>query len=462
MYSKFKRYMIGEALSNAKTVFDMAKLELLFNVILIYIIIYIIGTIPILIGKYWLIIGVQIIGFSFIVAMAVAVKKTKSIDLSRKIWFVSGIFFTISTAVLNSGQASFLTYAFSMVNIVISFLLLERFLRNIAVLYYILFLCIAVSVSFGIIPKLTLPIDMTKEHIFFDQPNINAVLIALIMITFIIDRFIKSHQTATHQVLYQKEQVIRQKELLDKKNDTIITSIELATKLQSDTKIDWLTIKEHFSEHFHIDLPKEDLSGEFFWVKRYKDSVYFAIVDTGEAGVAGAMFSFMIRSGLDKAIKKIEQQTPENTLQFINSFVTQSLSSIDSIEPNLKISLCQYSCYDNVLNINCVDQPIIVRKSGQLKSYFPKNKNLDKTEKVEEMKIKLAKGDIIYLFSDGVSGKGITSQSQVMDYSNFKSILYAHNDKEISQKKIVLSQVYESLKVENKQVDDVTIVGLKV
>lgn len=457
--------MIGEALANAKTVFDIAKLELLYNIILIYFIIYIFGTIPVLVDKYWLIIIVQVIGFSFIVAMAIAVKRSKNIKLPRRIWFVSGIVFTLSSALLNSGQASFLTYAFSMVNIVISFLLLGRFLRNIAIIYYVIFLTIATSITLGIIPKILLPIDLTKEHEFFSQSNINAILIAFVMIAFIIDRFINSHKIATKQILEQKEHVVNQKKLLEKKNETIITSIELATKIQSDKKIDQSTILSYFSDFFHIHLPKGNLSGEFFWVKEYKSTIYFAIVDTGENDVPGAMLSYMVRNALNKALKEAEIESPKNILQFINNFMKQSLLNADGVNSHVKISLCQFGFLANELHLTGVAQPVIIQKAGQLKTYYPKNQSLDYLDsrgKVDEAKIQLAKGDIIYLFSDGVSEGGVTAESQTSDYSSFKSVLYAHTDKEMSQKKILLEQFYKPLKPENRQTDDITIVGLKI
>ena len=92
MYKKLKTYLIGDAISNAQTILDESKIVLMFNLIALYVVIYMIGSIPMIAGQYWLIVLIQLIGFSFIIAMAISLKSTGKIRLPRQIWFVSGIF----------------------------------------------------------------------------------------------------------------------------------------------------------------------------------------------------------------------------------------------------------------------------------------------------------------------------------------------------------------------------------
>lgn len=465
MYSRYKQYVLGQALINAKTIFDRTKLELIFNIISIYIVIYILGSVPVILGQYWVLIGVQVIGFAFIIAMAVALRITKGIKVPRRIWFVSGIFFTLSSAVFNSGQASFITYAFAMANVVISFLMLGRFLRRIAIVYYSLFIIITLSITFNLVPMLSLPFDLSRENEFFDQPNIYAVIIALSMIVFIIDSFIKTHQLAAQQVLDQKEKVTQQKIQLEKKNETIRLSIDLAAKVQENTSINWNAINRHFTDSYYLNLSKEKLSGEFFWVKPYKDSVYFAVVDTGEIDVPGAMFAFMVKNGLEKAIQAQANPSPKSILNFMNRFMNKSIVQANGLDSNIKITLCQYSSHTKILHLVGVSQPIIVRKNGKLKTYFPKNHNLnylDNTTEFDEAKIQLSTDDVIYLFTDGISDGKDNLLGKAIDYSDFKSELYLHNGKSFSETNSSITAKYDVLKKRDELKDDITIIGLKI
>ena len=464
MYSWVKKYMIGDAIDKAKTAFDIAKLELLFNIILIYIVIYIIGTIPIIVGSYWLIVGVQIIGFLFIIAMGIALKRTESIRLPRQIWFVSGIFFTLSSALLNYGEASFISYAFSMVNVVISFLMLNRFLRNIAIAYYSIFILVTLSISMDIIPRLMLPIDLDEEHAFFEEPNIYAILIAITMILFVIESFLESHQKSAVQVFEQKQKVVQHKQMLQKKNDTVKHSILLANSIQAEVEIDWESIDQHFSDYFYIQLLKESLSGEFFWVRKYKDSIFFALVDTGERDVPGAMLSYMVKNALERAFYNVSKPTTSLILNHANSFLKKTFENVDELSGKISITLCEYSYLNDILSFSGTSEPIIIKTAKQLKAHKPKHSPAEGTGLLtaSEVKIQLSKGDVIYLFTDGISEGGITSESKALDYSKFKAKLFSIEEKQMKYQRRLLKEFYESARHQGKMRDNITIVGLKV
>ncbi|MFK8045587.1 MAG: PP2C family protein-serine/threonine phosphatase [Crocinitomicaceae bacterium] len=465
MYSQIKKYMIGEALQNAKTVFAKTKLELVLSIIAIYIPLYIIGTIPVLIGKYWVIIVAQIIGFAFIVAMAITLKRTQSVKLPRKIWFYQGIFFTLSSALLNNGEASLLTFAFVFVNIVISFLMLGVLLRNIAIWYYCIFIVISLAITFDILPKITLPFDLTRESEFFNQSNINAILIALTMVAFIIDRFTRSHVRGGKQVIDQKVEIVKQKELIRKTNETARSSISLASQVQKDIVIDWTDIDTHFSSYYHFHLPKEILSGEFFWVQKKDDSVYFALIDTGEVGVPGAMFSFMIRNALSQILMQNTKSSPKTILEALNNFLNNSTLTTNGFNTNVKITLCKYSQVTGELTISGVAQPVIIEIQGKLKSFSPKNHSLnylDNETEFDEVKIILAANDIIYLFTDGVISRKMKGERKSTDFLDFKTILYNSSAEVFENRNNLIAKTFLTKKEHELQTDDITIVGLKV
>ena len=465
MYKKLKTYLIGDAISNAQTIFDESKIVLMFNLIALYVVIYMIGSIPMIAGQYWLIVLIQLIGFSFIIAMAISLKSTGKIRLPRQIWFVSGIFFTMSSALLNSGEASYITYSFSIVNVVISFLILGRFLRNVALIYYIIFLTISVSIAVGQLPKIELPFDLTREHEFFDEPNIYSILIALAMIAFIIDSFLKSNQAASIDILNQKEIVANHKELLEKKHETIKLSIELAANIQAQSRQSWTSLETNFSDYFYLHIPKEKLSGEFFWEKQVGETVYFALVDTGEVDVPGAMFAFLVQNGLEKATQEKHNPTPQKILLFMNNFMKENLKTTADIESNLKISLCQYNPATKTLHLSGVSHPIIVQKEDKLKTYFPKNHHLNylnEKNEFDEAKIKLNDNDLVFLFTDGVSDGSESTNGKAVDYSSFKSLVFNHLKNDFQVRGNAISAHFHSLKKEGKQKDDITIIGLKI
>lgn len=455
--------MIGEALKKAPTIFDISKVELVFNIALIYAVTYFFGAIPAIVGSYHTVTIFLGIGFSLIIIMAIVLKVSNKILWPCIIWFISGVFFTFSSALLNSGEASLITYAFAMTNVTVSFLILPAILRKVALLYYVSFLTLTTSVSLGLLPKLELAMDMTREHEFFDQPNIYAVLIAALMLAFVIESYIRTHQTANKDVLLQKQKVIEQKKLLETKNDTIKLSISMAAKLQQDSLMKLPILKSNFPTNFYVYLAKEELSGEFLWEKQIGNSVYFALVDTGEVNVPGAMYSFLVKNGLEKSFREVEKMNIKILLQYINDFMSNTVESNSGLQSNIKISLCEYNTATKVLHLVGVSNPVIIEQNNSLKAYYPNNndlKYLNDSSEFDELIIQLFTGDKIYLCTDGVSND--EGQADHKEYSSFLKLLTDLKELNFEDQGRQLQSFYEDLKAKGEQRDDISVVGFKI
>ena len=63
MYKKIKHYIARKAIINAEDILEKVKIEILFSIIIFYIIVYIIGSIPVFMGHFIVLEIIQIIGF---------------------------------------------------------------------------------------------------------------------------------------------------------------------------------------------------------------------------------------------------------------------------------------------------------------------------------------------------------------------------------------------------------------
>ena len=76
--------------------------------------------------------------------------------------------------------------------------------------------------------------------------------------------------------------------------------------------------------------------------------------------------------------------------------------------------------------------------------------------------IKLSKGDVLYLYSDGIVDQFGGPQNKKFQHEKLRQFIVDHKDLPIETQGIVLEQTFNSWKGSSFQVDDVLVRGLKV
>jgi len=85
-----------------------------------------------------------------------------------------------------------------------------------------------------------------------------------------------------------------------------------------------------------------------------------------------------------------------------------------------------------------------------------------KTKIFTNHKIKLEKGDAIYLFTDGYADQFGGEKGKKFKYSKFKELLIENHEKTAREQKNILDNHFEKWKGDLEQVDDILVIGIKV
>jgi serine phosphatase RsbU (regulator of sigma subunit) len=74
----------------------------------------------------------------------------------------------------------------------------------------------------------------------------------------------------------------------------------------------------------------------------------------------------------------------------------------------------------------------------------------------------LQKGDIVYTFTDGYADQfGGPKEKKIM-YKQLEELLIAHCQQPLGEQKKILEQAFDNWKGSLEQVDDVTIIGIRI
>ncbi len=272
------------------------------------------------------------------------------------------------------------------------------------------------------------------------------------------------------EIMQQKEELQSQKELLEQQNKHITESIQYASRIQRALLPDISILNKVFPENFILFKPKSYVSGDFYWFYHYDNKLIITVADCTGHGVPGSLMTTLGISLLNEIVKTKKFNNAAQILNLLRQNVKQSLATKSS---------------DYTVTQDGMDMALIIIETDTLKANFAGAYNplviIDKDELIEikadkmpvgafvkekpgftDHQLQLSPGQMIYMFTDGFSDQFGGPQGKKYLYKNLKKLLLKINDLPADQQFTVLEAEFESWKNGYKQIDDVTILGVRI
>ncbi len=272
------------------------------------------------------------------------------------------------------------------------------------------------------------------------------------------------------EITQQKEELQTQKEEIERQNRNITESINYASRIQRALLPRPDILKNVFPENFILYLPKQTVSGDFFWYYRSGNKFLIAVADCTGHGVPGALISMLGISFLNEIVKTNSYTDAADIINKLREHVKTSLkqeaedwiTTRDGMD--IALLIIDLDTYEADF-AGAYNPVIVVKPDGQLIEtkgdkmpvgvYF-------KEKAFTNRKIKVEKGDMIYLFSDGyIDQFGYESNKKFM-YRNFKNLLMGIANLSASKQFDILTSTLINWKGHLAQVDDITVLGFRV
>jgi len=223
-----------------------------------------------------------------------------------------------------------------------------------------------------------------------------------------------------------------------------------------------------FPNHFVLLLPKDILSGDFYWIQKKGNQICFAVADCTGHGVPGAMMSVMGISFLNELVARSCDFKANRLLNQLREKVMKSLGQTgagDISEDGMDIALCIIDQDTETLQYSGAYNPLYLIRNGELKIYSPDHMpvgvHIMEEKSFANHEIKLEEGDLIYLFSDGYPDQLGGSKNKKFMYNNFRNLLLNISNLPMdNQQELLKSTLYEWMGT-NKQIDDILVMGVK-
>ena len=132
----------------------------------------------------------------------------------------------------------------------------------------------------------------------------------------------------------------------------------------------------------------------------------------------------------------------------------------------MDMALCKMDLKKNKLSYAGAFNPLYLIRDGELKEFKatrrPVSYFLGKGMPFEKVDIKLKKGDLLYIFSDGYADQFGGPKGRKFMYGKFKKLFLSIQKKEMSEQKKVLEKTIKDWMGDHEQIDDICVMGVRV
>jgi serine phosphatase RsbU (regulator of sigma subunit)/tetratricopeptide (TPR) repeat protein len=270
----------------------------------------------------------------------------------------------------------------------------------------------------------------------------------------------------------QKEIIQKQKHDVDEKNKSITDSINYAKRIQEAMLPEQKLRERLFPESFVLFLPKDIVSGDFFWFAERDQLVYAAVVDCTGHGVPGAFMSMIGNAFLNEIVNNLAIMEPAAILNELKRKVIQTLkqSELDSnSRDGMDIALICYNKETQGITFAGANNPVWVVSNIGGEATLVEIKGSKQpigfhhvTAPFDNHTINCKVGDILYLLSDGYADQFGGELGKKFKYKPLKDHLISYSAQTMSAQRKALHQTFHQWKGNLEQVDDVLIIGIKI
>jgi phosphoserine phosphatase RsbU/P len=264
-----------------------------------------------------------------------------------------------------------------------------------------------------------------------------------------------------------KEKIISYLNEIELQNKNIRDSIEYARNIQRAVLNTSLSKMGPSPENFILYLPKDILSGDFYWYYKMNDTFILAVMDSTGHGVPGALMSILGMTLLNEIVVHDGILKANEILECLRTRLINTLGQnqeVGKIKDGIEGSIISYDSSKMILNYSGAFNPLLYVHDNVMQKINGDRVPIGYYEKVNSFTLKtinIEKGDIIYLFSDGyIDQFGGPEKRKVMTH-RFMEILQKIHKLPMDEQKSELNDFVIQWRGDMEQTDDILVVGIR-
>ncbi len=256
---------------------------------------------------------------------------------------------------------------------------------------------------------------------------------------------------------------LRLMRMIEEKNKQLLDSISYARRLQLGALPPAATLKTFFPESFILYLPRDIVSGDFYWLTETPRSYLVAVGDCTGHGVPGAMMVMLMVSFLNQAMSTLEEPTPARLLTFLHQQVCQIFGT-EKIRDGADMIILEVLKAEPALRWSSANRPIWWLSAASFQEAKGERASIGGYTPPDyafsDQHLPLDPAMRLYLFSDGYGDQFGGPAGKKISTGRFKRLLQETAHLPLPEQSDALHRFFLDWKGEHEQIDDVLVVGL--
>ncbi len=453
---KLRDWFIGDYLAKTDNVFEQAKITLTYNFAIFFMIQAAALYINVIANHLWYHFYFISFGWLSMAFMLYVIKMRQNIRLASLVWLFQFVIIGTANMLIQGGGTDLMSGFWILVELLFAYFTLGGKWAVFALVHVLSMLTATILNETHFHGKL-LDLGIPTNQKMADEPVFT--LIPFILCVYIITHFVRTRNIAENLVHKQKLQ-------LEEKNKETTDSINYAKYIQKAILPSQEFISTRLPESFVIYLPKSIVSGDFYWVQEKDGKLFFAVCDCTGHGVPGAMMSVIAQNILNRTIFALNLTKPAEILDKASQLMETTLAQGGgNMRDGMDIALCVLDKKNNSLEYAGAGNPLYFISFNELKEFKANKQPVGKFEArvpFTNHKIPFDKGDIVYLFSDGMADQFGGPDAKKFKYKAMKELFIANYMKTPEEQKKIIIDTFTKWKGSLEQIDDVCIMGVRL
>ncbi len=251
--------------------------------------------------------------------------------------------------------------------------------------------------------------------------------------------------------------------------DDHLASLRYAGIIQQALMPDPSLLKGLFRDYFVILLPRDIVSGDFYYIFSSRQYICIAAGDCTGHGVPGALLSILGISFLNEILQAKNDPKANRVLNIMREKVMKALHqtgekarTMDSID----IGLCIIECSSGRIQFSGANRPLLMIRDGILTEFKPDKMTIGlaplKEHPFTNQIINTQPGDSFYMFSDGYSDQFGELTDKKFKHKHLKRVIESVAGFPMTKQKEILVSTFMEWKGSTQQIDDVLVFGFKI
>lgn len=330
---------------------------------------------------------------------------------------------------------------------------------------------IMAGAQIAVTARLAFPIPERLERLMLQLPNIGFATLIFSMGIILSNRFLSVYaeidtlnRDLERKVEERTQEVVRQRDEIEEKNQRILDSITYAESLQKTILPPPELLQAYIPETFIFYRPKDIVSGDFYYFKKTASGVLLGVFDCTGHGIAGAMISMMGELLLSQIIIEKQMIDPAKIFVALDNGIHRVSSDHLSINwVGMEAAICLID--EKSVHFAGAGRPLYyTNRLGDIVVIKGTSRMLGSRHAASNFhsyQIPISEIDMLYLATDGYADQN-GDFTPKYGSRRFQNYLKKISNLPTAIQHQLLKDEFESFKGIQPQRDDVTVLGLRL